>query len=308
MNEVYISANEIIKYLTNEGYEVKSCGNLEVIVDGFCSLNNPRSKSITWVKQYTDKVIDKFAGCKDCIVIAKEVFPLPFENVCFIIVSEPKEVFFRILDRFWSEQIEYRIDPSSSICTKKIAKNVSIGYNCYIGPEVSIGEGVIIEHNVTITNRVIIGANCIIHSGVVIGTDGFGYYIDENGRPGKVKHFGGVVIGDNVEIGANTCIDRGTIDNTVIGSDSKVDNLVHIAHNTQIGKNVMVIAGAIICGSAKVLDNAYIAPGGIVKNQLIVGENALVGMGAVVTHSIENDVVVAGIPAKELRKVQKNDK
>ena len=110
------------------------------------------------------------------------------------------------------------------------------------------------------------------------------------------------------DIGANTCIDRGTIDDTIIGFNSKIDNLVHIARNVQIGKNVCVVAGVAICGSAKLKDGSYVAPGGIVKNQIEIGQNALVGLGAVATKSVEEEFVVAGGPAKPIRKLQKGDK
>ena len=142
----------------------------------------------------------------------------------------------------------------------------------------------------------------------MIGADGFGFAFSDNGLPIKVEHFGGVIIGDRVEIGANTCIDRGTIDNTVIHDDVKIDNLVHIAHNVVLLRGAVVVAGAIICGSARMGEDSYVAPGGIVKNQLQVGNNALVGLGAVVTKPVDDGSVVAGIPAKEIRKVKPGDK
>ncbi|MFG6376999.1 MAG: hypothetical protein K1W19_01530 [Lachnospiraceae bacterium] len=123
-----------------------------------------------------------------------------------------------------------------------------------------------------------------------------------------MKHFGGVIIGDNVEIGANACIDRGTIDYTYIGNNVKIDNLVHVAHNVQIQQNSMLVAGAIICGSADLKKGSYIAPGGIVKNQKKVGEGAFVGMGAVVMQDVPEYTVVAGIQARGIRKIEKNEK
>lgn len=173
---------------------------------------------------------------------------------------------------------------------------------------VKIGANTVIENNVSISNNVIIGAECMIHSGAVIGADGFGFAFDADGLPVKVEHFGGVIIGNRVEIGANTCIDRGTIDNTIIHSDVKIDNLVHIAHNVVLLKGAVVVAGAVICGSAQLGENSYVAPGGIVRNQLLVGDHAFVGLGAVVTKPVSEYSVVAGVPAKEIRKVKQGDK
>jgi len=200
------------------------------------------------------------------------------------------------------------IAKSAVVITKKIGKDVSIGENSFIGEDVCIGNQTIIENNVCIYHKVHIGENCIIHSGAVIGADGFGYYINSIGVPEKVKHYGGVYVGDKVEIGANACIDRGTIDDTLIGSNTKIDNLVHIAHNVQIEENVMVVAGAVICGSSVLKQGSYVAPGGIVKNQITVADGAFIGMGAVVTKSTQENMVMTGMPAKPLREVRKTDK
>lgn len=164
-----------------------------------------------------------------------------------------------------------------------------------------IGDNVVIKNNVSIEGKVIIGNNTIIHSGVVIGTDGFGYYQNEEGKNIKVPHYGGVVIGEYVEIGANTCIDRGTLDDTVIGNYVKIDNLCHIGHNCVIEDNSSIVALSMLGGSAEISKNSYIAPGVMIKNQLKIGENSLIGMGAVVTKDVEKNKVVAGVPAKVIR-------
>lgn len=193
------------------------------------------------------------------------------------------------------------MSPNSVVETNSIGKNVYIGHNCYIGKDVVIGDNVVIKNNVSIEGKVIIGNNAIIHSGVVIGSDGYGYYQDKEGRNIKVPHFGGVIIGENVEIGANTCIDRGTLDNTVIGNNVKIDNLCHIAHNVVIKDNCSVIALSMLGGSVVLEKDSYIAPGAIIKNQLKIGEKSLVGLGAVVIKDVEKNKVVAGVPAKVIK-------
>ena len=146
-----------------------------------------------------------------------------------------------------------------------------------------------------------IGNNCLIHSGVVIGVDGFGYEKDENGDYFKMAHIGGVTIGNDVEIGTNTCIDRGTLGSTIIEDNVKIDNLVHVAHNVQVKRNSMLIAQSMVGGITVVEENSWIAPGALLMNGIKIGENTTVGLGAVVTKNVDNNDVVAGVPAKSLR-------
>lgn len=303
-----VSVKDIYNYLMTTDYEVEPSGNLDFTINGFCSLEMPNNNRITWVKHASEDSLLAFRECANCVIVAEEKIPTEMKTVCFLITPTPKAVFFSIIKEFWGNKADYGIASSAIVETHNIENNVCIGHNCYIGREVVIGEGTVIEHNVAIYHKVKIGKNCIIHSGTVIGADGFGYYINSNGQPDKVEHFGGVFIGDDVEIGANACIDRGTIDDTRIDSHVKIDNLVHIAHNAKIGESSMIVAGSVICGSARLEKDSYVAPGGIVKNQLKIGTNAFVGMGAVVTRSVEDDVVVAGVPARPVRKVKIGDK
>ncbi len=111
-----------------------------------------------------------------------------------------------------------------------------------------------------------------------------------------------MIIGDNVEIGANTCIDRGTLSNTVIGNYVKIDNLCHIAHNVQIGENSTIIALSMIAGSVKIGKNCWIAPCAAIKEKLVVNDGSLVGLGAVVIRDVVSGDVVAGVPARSIKK------
>lgn len=292
-----VTVEEILTFLKNSGIDVSYSGTKEMDVSYFCSLKNPKSNSITWVKNPSADALKNFSDHHDCVIVCAKEIPNEINNVAFIITDKPKAVFFSILSEFWSGKNSIGVGKTSVVLTKDIGENVSIGEHCYIGEDVVIGNNVVIEHNVSIINRVVIGDDCIIHSGVVIGTDGFGYFKNVDGNPEKVEHFGGVQIGNNVEIGANTCIDRGTIDDTTIGDFVKVDNLVQIAHNVTIGKRVLVTAGTLFGGSSTIGDDVYVAPGVIVKNQLSVGEKSLLGMGAVVNKSVDCDRVVKGIDA-----------
>jgi len=298
------TVEDVLVFLTDEGLDPKLDGVKEICLEGFSSLSHAKSGFLTWSKK------DKFSSgpLPPCVVIGPNGSSLDgFPGAISVIsASNPKAAFFSVLSSFWGKTGTTNI-ASSSIINGTIEEGVSIGEHCYIGSEVHIGAGTAIEHNVTICCPAEIGAGCIIHSGVVIGADGFGFYF-EDGVPQKVEHFGGVVIGDRVEIGANTCIDRGTLDNTIIHDDAKIDNLVHIAHNVEVGSGAMVIAGAVVCGSAHLGDGSYIAPGGIVKNQVTVGNESLVGLGAVLTKNLDDKLVAVGVPAKPVREVRIGDK
>jgi UDP-3-O-[3-hydroxymyristoyl] glucosamine N-acyltransferase len=161
-----------------------------------------------------------------------------------------------------------------------------------IGPRTTVGAGAVIGANVTV------GADCIIKPGAVIGQDGFGYTQEPDGSWTAKPHEYGVVIEDDVHIGANTCIDRGSWRNTTVQRGARIDNLVHVAHNAQIGRNVVLVAQAEVSGSAIVEDGAWIGPKACVMQRLTVGARALVGMGAVVLKDVPGDQTWAGNPAR----------
>lgn len=141
----------------------------------------------------------------------------------------------------------------------------------------------------------------LIGENVVIGTKGFGYERDENGVPQQFPHIGRVIIGDNVEIGDNTIINRGTIGDTVIGDNVKIDGQVFIAHNCKIGDNTMIAACAQLSGHVEVGKNCWIAPNVSIIQKVKIGDNCCIGIGSVVLHDVPANTVVCGNPAKFLR-------
>jgi len=151
--------------------------------------------------------------------------------------------------------------------------------------------------------KINIGKNCIICDTAKLGNDGFGYEPDENDNMVFFPHFMGVEIGDNVKIGSYVCIDRGNLKDTIICDGVKIDNLVHIAHNVKVGKNTLVVAGSVICGSVDVGENCFIGAKSVIKEHIKIGNNVTIGMGSVVTKNIPNGEVWAGNPAKKLEKI-----
>lgn len=179
-----------------------------------------------------------------------------------------------------------------------IHDSVVLGENSVIGKRVHIGEGTVIGANVVISDGVNIGKNCVIMSGAVIGEEGFGYERLENNELLRFPHLGSVIIEDNVRIGNNCTVCKGTLGNTLICDGAKIDNLVHISHNVQIGKNAVVIACAELSGSVVVNENAWVGPNSAVREKLTVGASSMVGIGAVVVKDVPEKHVVFGNPAK----------
>lgn len=141
------------------------------------------------------------------------------------------------------------------------------------------------------------GDAVLIGSNNSIGFEGFGFH-----KGKRIPHKGGVLIGSNVEIGSNTCIDRAVIGDTVIGDNVKIDNLVHIAHGVKIGNGSIIVAGAVICGSVTIGENVWVGANACIRQHLTIGDNAVIGMGAVVVKDVPAGQTVAGNPAKQLSK------
>ena len=175
--------------------------------------------------------------------------------------------------------------------------------SCYIGPNViiergvKIGENVQLVGNIYIYRNVQIGNSVIIKPGSVIGGQGFGFTLEEGGVQQHFPHIGGVIIEDNVRIGANVCIDCGSIGNTILYRGCRIDNLCHIAHNVEVGENTCVVAVCMIAGSVKIGNNTWIGPGSSVLQQLSIGDDVMIGMHSCVLRNVSNNKLVYGVPA-----------
>lgn len=179
----------------------------------------------------------------------------------------------------------------------RLADGVTIGAHCVIGDNSSIGEGARLWPGVTIYPGATIGARTIVHSGARIGCDGFGY-VFRDGAHQKIPHVGRCIIGDDVEIGANTTIDRGSIDDTVVGNGTKIDNLVHIAHNVRIGEKCLLMAQVGIAGSATVGDGVILAGQAGIGGHLSIGAGARIAAQAGVFGDIPAGETWSGYPAR----------
>lgn len=177
-----------------------------------------------------------------------------------------------------------------------IADNVILYAGVYLGRNSTIGPDTIVYPNTTIRENVTVGKNCIIHSNVAIGSDGFGFTTID-GIQAKIPQIGKVIIGDNVEVGSNSAIDRATFGVTRIGNGTKIDNLVQIAHNVTIGENGTISGGSAIAGSATLGNNVTMGGNSGIIGHVTIGDNVILGAGAGALQPLEEGAVVSGFPA-----------
>jgi len=294
---------DVVEFLRREGLldgPPPTVRNAGVIVGSVRPDQDAQGDSLSWISGRVAREeparVEGFRGALLIVGSASPASPAPLASC-----RSPKLAFSRAVHHFFPDLVEMEWPASGQPHGKSsfIAPSARIAIGAVIGAGCHIGEAVVIGPNSVLANTTVepgtsIGANC------TIGLPGYGYERDEDGVPFRFPHIGQVRIGRNVEIGSNTCIDRGALGDTVIGDDCKIDNLVHIAHNVQLGRNCLVIANAMVAGSVRVGDGAWVAPSASILNQLTIGEGAVIGMGATVIKPVAAGVTVAGNPAREL--------
>jgi UDP-3-O-[3-hydroxymyristoyl] glucosamine N-acyltransferase len=201
----------------------------------------------------------------------------------------------------WQEPVA--IGPHVSLGNDvQLGRNVRIGAGCVLGDGVAVGDETQLYPGVTLYGGTALGKRVIVHAGAVLGSDGFGYVPGKGGEAHrKIPHVGRCLIGDDVEIGANTCIDRGSIDDTVIGSGTKIDNLVHIAHNVRVGARCLIMALAGIAGSVQVEDDVIIAGQVGIADHLTIGRGARLLVQSGYIGNVPPDTTMFGTPARPHR-------
>jgi len=201
----------------------------------------------------------------------------------------------------WQEPVA--IGPHVSLGSEvQLGRNVRIGAGCVLGDGVAVGDDTQLYPGVTLYAGTALGKRVIVHAGAVLGSDGFGYVPGKGGEAHrKIPHVGRCLIGDDVEIGANTCIDRGSIDDTVIGSGTKIDNLVHIAHNVRVGARCLIMALAGIAGSVQVEDDVIIAGQVGIADHLTIGRGARLLVQSGYIANVPAETTMFGTPARPHR-------
>ena len=187
----------------------------------------------------------------------------------------------------------------------KIGNNVQIYPQVYVGDYCEIGDNTILYPGVKVYRECKVGKNCILHAGVVIGADGFGFAPTGDGSYNKIDQIGNVIIEDDVELGANTCVDRATMGSTIVHRGTKLDNLCQIAHNVSVGSNTVMAAQSACAGSSKVGEGCVIAGQVGIVGHISIGNGVTIAAQSGVTHSIPDDSIVLGTPAMPADKMKK---
>ena len=282
-----------------------SSGN--ITIDNISSLDSANASSISFLSD--SSYIPRLKETKSKVILIKKE-DLKYWGKDYILVKNPYLAFSKIATLFneLGENGKYSIHESvvfgnnskpeenNSIRAHStigdnclLGKDIQIGSNVTVGDNVVIGSNTVIHSNVTIESNVKIGANCVFFSGSRIGTDGFGYAPDDDGGWAKIPQTGGVIIEDNVHIGANTTIDCGAIDNTIIKTGVKIDNLVHIAHNCVIGENTIIAAMAGFAGSSKIGKACMIGGGARIGPNITIADRTVISPTTPIARSIKKE-------------------
>jgi len=291
-------------------------GDEEVEISGVAAIEEARTGEITFIAhpKYLPLLNTTNASA---VIVSTGITQARRPLLC---VANPYMAFAKILSLFFQKADQVKgIDPNAWVSpSARLGKEISIypfvyvGDRCqigdrvtlypgvYVGEDSSIDEESILFPNVSIYSRTVIGKRVILHSGVVVGSDGFGY-TKEGKKNVKIPQVGGVEIEDDVEIGANTTIDRATLGKTIIRRGVKIDNLVQVAHNVVIGEDSIIVAQVGISGSTKIGSNVTLAGQVGLVGHIEIGDNVLVGAQSGVTHDLAANQAYSGSPAMEHR-------
>ena len=251
----------------------------------------------------------KDARCGACLV--KEGMAVP-AGMAALVVADPRAAFATLAAMFYPDSARPPAHPPAKIAASAeiassavigagatIGERVRIGANSVVGAGVEIGPDTQIAANVSLSHC-LIGARCILHPGVRIGQDGFGFVPGPQGLA-KMPQLGRAIIGNDVEIGANSCVDRGALDDTEVGDGTKMDNLVQIGHNVRVGKHCVIVAQAGIAGSCRIGNGVLIGGQVAVSDHVTVGDGAQIAGQSGVTRDIPPGEAVMGYPAQPIR-------
>ena len=291
-------------------------GDRDIDIFNISKIEEGSKGSLTFLAnpKYTEFIYTTKASAA---IVSSDFEPTEKIELTLIKVKDPYSSFTTILELFNKDLSKRKgisqltdIDKSSKISDSsfigsfsRVGENSVIGEKCiienqvFIGNNVEIGNGCLIYPGVKILDDTIIGQNCIIHSSTTIGSDGFGFAPNDDGSYKKIPQTGNVVIGDNVEIGSNSTIDRATLGSTIISNGVKLDNQIQVAHNVEIGENTAIAAQSGVAGSTKIGKNCMIGGQVGIIGHIKIGDNVKIQAQAGVTSNIESNSRVTGTPA-----------
>jgi UDP-3-O-[3-hydroxymyristoyl] glucosamine N-acyltransferase len=273
------------------------CGDAQRLVDQIAPLDAAGPAAISFLSnpRYQQQLAASRAGC---VIVAPAMRDAAVARGDCILAPDPY-LYFARLTQWWKQQLPApagpAIHPSAVVDADAVVDPTArIGPLCVVERGARIGAGTVLKSGVTVGERCVIGARCILHAGVVVGADGFGFAPD-GGEWVKIEQLGTVRIGDGVEIGANTCIDRGALADTVIEDGVKLDNLVQVAHNVRIGRHTAIAACAGIAGSTTIGAHCTIGGAAGIIGHLTIGDHVHISAFTLVSKSITKPGQYTGV-------------
>jgi len=297
-----VSVQELVNSM-HESYNVR--GNLNRSVQSVYPIDQADMDSLCFCRLKGKRALDIIRLSRARVIICSEELVFSeedYQDKTLIQVSNPRLTYSRLLAAYFLDRPEPAIHASAIVDQKaRIGHEVFIGPHSYIA-DCEIGNGTIIEGQVFIHAGTKIGQRVIIHPGAVIGTEAVGFERNENGELEWFPQLGGVIIEDDVEIGANTHIARGQLprSDTVIGRGTKLDVLINVGHGVNIGKHCLIVGLTALFGRAKIGDYTQLSSMVCIREGVTVGSRVLVGTGAIVTKDIPDNMVAMGSPAKPI--------
>lgn len=296
------------------GAELQGPGDAEI--RGVAGIREAREGDVTYLSDQKHR--GDLAECRaSAVIISRDIQAV---NIPALVVKNPRYAFALALGIIYGKPYlpggisnravigkdvvlgsEPTIHPNAVIADgAKIGSRVTLYPGVYVGGGSIVGDDTVLYPNVSIREGVSLGCRVIVHSGTVIGSDGFGF-VTEGGQHHKIPQVGGVIIEDDVEIGANCAIDRATLGNTIIRKGTKLDNLVHVAHNVTVGEHCILTGQVGIAGSTSLGNYVVIGGQSAISDHLTIGDRVMIGGGSGVTRDLPSGQVVAGYPAISIR-------
>jgi len=294
-----VQSKKIIDFLKGISQYVND-NKIETAASEPTGLDSQSNHSFCWCKK--KNIHPKPIICS-ILIVGKE-FQDTSSKTAIIQTKNPKYAYLKVLEHFFLKPVSSSGIHPSAILSKGfiLGENVSIGANSVLIGEGTIANNTIIHPNVTIRGPISIGSNVEIHPGCVLGYDGFGYAKAPETEYEKFPHLKGIVIEDHVEIGANSCVDKGILTNTIIRAHTKIDKACLIAHGVIIGKSCMIAGFTNIGGSVVIGNNSWLSPKSTILNGITIEDDTFIGIGSVVLRSVKKGTTVFGNPAKVIKK------
>ena len=303
-----ISVKKIAKFLktsyTGKDFDVTSLSSLNNVKNNSLLFYSELANFQLKIKDNVNYDLKKLEKFKNIAIITTNEIKNKI-NIPMISSENPRLDFQRVAMKFFTED-EFSPGIHKTAVVEKsstIGKDVYIGPHCYIGNNVKIGDKTKILANVCIYGKTQIGSNSVILSNTTIGSEGFSFYFDAD-EFFHFPHLGSVLIGDNVWIGSNCTVEKSQIDQTIIEDHVKIDDIVHVGHNSIVKKAAQITAGSVISGRAKIGKGCWIAPNSVIDAGCEIGDGCIVGTASLVMSNFPKNSVIVGSPARLLKKTK----